>query len=125
SIEKVHNLVKAIFALLSLTQELKELGQSVGEGEATQKILQDISTRWNKESDLQATTQFLKPFYETTNVLFGSTYMMLEILILLIDDIVDTVSLYIQNSTSPEFLEAAATQMSDKIQNILMKSIIK
>ncbi|CAG8857375.1 33836_t:CDS:1, partial [Gigaspora margarita] len=150
SIEKVRNLVKAISASSSLTQELKELGQSVGEGEATRKIPQDVSTRWNstylmlsvyvtmpttivalirrnnnlskykltpqEESDLQATTKFLHPFYETTNVLSGSTYTTLGISIILIDDIVDTISSYIQNSTGPEFLEVAATQMSDKIQ---------
>ncbi|CAG8820055.1 28516_t:CDS:2, partial [Gigaspora margarita] len=69
-IEKVRNLVKAISASSSLTQELKELGQSVGEG----------------------------------------------ISILLINDIVDTISSYIQNSTGSEFLKVAATQMSDKIQ---------
>ncbi|CAG8590503.1 20049_t:CDS:2 [Racocetra persica] len=44
SIEKVCNLVKAIFVLSSLIQELKELGQLVGEDEATCKILQDVST---------------------------------------------------------------------------------
>ncbi|CAG8716475.1 10521_t:CDS:2, partial [Cetraspora pellucida] len=40
-----------------------------------------------EESDLQTITQFLKPFYETTN-----------------------------NSTSLKFLKTATTQMSDKIQ---------
>ena len=119
------NLVKTISSSSSLTQDLKELGQSVGEGEATRKIPQDVSTRWNstylmlsvyvtmpttiaalirrnknlnkykltpqKESDLQTVTQFLKPFYETTNVLSGSTYMTLGISILLIDSIVDTI----------------------------------
>ncbi|CAG8839951.1 40933_t:CDS:2 [Gigaspora margarita] len=89
SIEKVCNLVKTISSSLSLTQELKELRQSVGEGEAIQKISQDVST---------------------------CTYTMLDILILLIDDIVDTVLLYIQSLTGPEFLEVAATQMLDKIQ---------
>ncbi|CAG8565512.1 290_t:CDS:2 [Dentiscutata heterogama] len=134
----------------SVKKELNELGQSVGEGEATRKIPQDVSTRWNstylmlsvyvtmpttiaalircnknlnkykltpqEESNLQATTQFLQPFYETTNIFSGSTYTTLGISILLIDDIVDTISSYIQNSTSLEFLEVAATQMSNKIQ---------
>ncbi|CAG8716470.1 10520_t:CDS:2 [Cetraspora pellucida] len=44
SIEKVRNLVKTISSSSSLTQDLKKLGQSVGEGEATHKILQDVST---------------------------------------------------------------------------------
>ncbi|CAG8802005.1 36920_t:CDS:2, partial [Racocetra persica] len=45
SIEKVRNLVKTIILSSSLTQDFKELGQSVGQGETTYKILQDISTR--------------------------------------------------------------------------------
>ncbi|CAG8857379.1 1604_t:CDS:2, partial [Gigaspora margarita] len=121
SIEKVRNLVKAISGSSSLTQELKELGQSVGEGEATPLIrrnnnLSKYKLTPQEESDLQATTKFLHPFYETTNVLSGSTYKTLGISIILTDDIVDTVLSYIQNSTGSEFLEVAATQMSDKIQ---------
>ncbi|CAG8571577.1 9452_t:CDS:2, partial [Dentiscutata heterogama] len=125
-----------------------ELRQSVGEGEATCKIPQDVSTHWNstylilstyitmptmisaiirrnkslnkfkfipqKETNLQATAQFLKPFYDTTNILSSSTYMTLEILIILIKDIVNNISSCIQNLESPEFLEIAATQMSEK-----------
>ncbi|CAG8823562.1 1855_t:CDS:2, partial [Gigaspora margarita] len=135
--------------------ELKEIGQLVDEGEATRKIPQDGSTRWNsmylmlavyitmstmiaalircnnnlkkykltpqEESDLQAVTQFLKPFYETTNVLSGSTYTTLGVSIVLMDSIVDTISLYLQNPTSPEFLKAAATQMSTKVQKYTNK----
>ncbi|CAG8610765.1 9161_t:CDS:2, partial [Cetraspora pellucida] len=44
SIKKVCNVVKTISSSSSLTQDLKELGQSVREGEATRKILQDVST---------------------------------------------------------------------------------
>ncbi|CAG8726926.1 13196_t:CDS:2, partial [Dentiscutata heterogama] len=44
-IEKVCNFVNVISSSSSITQEFKELGQSVGEGEATCKILQDVSTR--------------------------------------------------------------------------------
>ncbi|CAG8572430.1 14817_t:CDS:2 [Cetraspora pellucida] len=47
SIEKVYKLVNAISALSSLSQELNELGQSVGEGKTTRKIPQDVSTQWN------------------------------------------------------------------------------
>ncbi|CAG8641270.1 38431_t:CDS:2 [Gigaspora margarita] len=149
-IKNVHNLVKAISSFSSLIQDLKEIGQLVGKGEATCKILQNVSTWCNsiylilaayitmpttiaalircnnnlnkykltpqEESDLQAITQFLKPFYETTNVLSSSTYMTLGISIVLMDSIVGTISLYLQNPTSPEFLKAAATQMSTKVQ---------
>ncbi|CAG8668884.1 22330_t:CDS:2 [Gigaspora margarita] len=52
-----------------------------------------------KEADLQAATQFLQPFYETTNVLFGSTYATL-----------------VFRFCFPEFLKAATTQMFDKLQ---------
>ncbi|CAG8662807.1 23975_t:CDS:1, partial [Gigaspora margarita] len=44
SIEKVYNFVNVISSLSSLTQNFKELRQLVGEGEATHKIPQDIST---------------------------------------------------------------------------------
>ncbi|CAG8757451.1 27438_t:CDS:2, partial [Gigaspora margarita] len=144
SIEKVCNFVNIISSSLSITQDFKELGQTVGEGKSTRKIPQDVSTRWNStylmlsayvtmstmisaiirrnknlekfkltpqdETNLQVTTQFLKPFYETTNVLSGSTYTTLGILILLIDDIVENVSACIQDSTSPEFLKIATIQ---------------
>lgn len=76
-------------------------------------IMPDIP---QEEINLQATVQFLKPFYETTNVLSGSTYTTLGISILLIDDIVDNISSCILNPESPEFLKTAATQMSEKIQ---------
>ncbi|CAG8751782.1 12833_t:CDS:2, partial [Dentiscutata heterogama] len=69
SIEKVRNFVNVISLSSSITQDFKELGQTVGEGESTHKIPQDVSTRWNNKTNLQVTTQFLKPFYETTNVL--------------------------------------------------------
>ncbi|CAG8836325.1 35409_t:CDS:2, partial [Gigaspora margarita] len=72
-----------------------------------------------KEADLQAATQFLQPFYETTNVLSSSTYTTLDLSILLVNDIVNTISSYIQNSASPEFFKAAATQMSDKLQKYM------
>ncbi|CAG8816047.1 38293_t:CDS:2, partial [Gigaspora margarita] len=150
SIEKVRNFVNVISSLSSLTQDFKELGQSVGEGEATCKLPQDVSTHWNstylmlsayitmattisaiirhnkklekfkltlqEKTNLQAAAQFLKPFYETTNVLSGSTYTTLGILILLIDDIVENISSCIQNLESPEFLKTATTQMFEKIQ---------
>ncbi|CAG8590520.1 20050_t:CDS:1, partial [Racocetra persica] len=80
------------------------------------KTLNKYKLTSQEESDLQAMTQFLQLFYETTNILSGSTYTILGISILLIDDIVNTVSSYIWNPTSPEFLEIATTQMSDKIQ---------
>ncbi|CAG8718965.1 14265_t:CDS:2, partial [Cetraspora pellucida] len=70
------------------------LEQLVGEGEATRKIPQNVSTYWNtiirynknldkfkltlqEETNLQAAMQFLKSFYKTTNVLSSSTYMTL------------------------------------------------
>ncbi|CAG8841748.1 5578_t:CDS:2, partial [Gigaspora margarita] len=108
SIEKVRNFVNIISSLSSITQDFKELGQMVGEGESTRKISQDVSNYWNStylilsayvtmpttisaiirrnknlekfkltpqdKTNLQVTTQFLKPFYKTTNVLSGSTY---------------------------------------------------
>ncbi|CAG8734790.1 17243_t:CDS:2 [Gigaspora margarita] len=148
--DRVRNFVNVISSSSSITQDFKELGQSVGEGEATHKIPQDVSTCWNstylmlstyitmpimisatirrnknldkfkltpqEEINLQATVQFLKPFYETTNVLSGSMYMILGISILLIDKIVDNISSCILNSESLEFLKTAATQMSKKIQ---------
>ncbi|CAG8610747.1 9160_t:CDS:1 [Cetraspora pellucida] len=80
------------------------------------KNLNKYKLTLQEESDLQTIIQFLKPFYKTTNVLSGSTYMTLGISILLINSIVDTILSHIQNSTSPEFLKTAATQMSDKIQ---------
>ncbi|CAG8605177.1 7821_t:CDS:1 [Dentiscutata heterogama] len=150
SIEKVRNFVNVISSSLSITQDFKELGQTVGEGELTRKIPQDVSTHWNStylmlsayvtmpmtisaiirrnknlekfkltpqdETNLQVTTQFLKLFYETTNVLSGSTYTTLGISILLIDDIIENVLACIQDPTSPEFLKIAAIQMSEKIQ---------
>ncbi|CAG8684895.1 33284_t:CDS:2 [Gigaspora margarita] len=69
-----------------------------------------------EESNLQAVTQFLKPCYETTNVLSGSTYMTLSVSIVLIDSIVVTILLYLENPTSLEFLKVAATQMLIKVQ---------
>ncbi|CAG8770432.1 8764_t:CDS:2, partial [Racocetra persica] len=122
SIEKVRNFVNVISSLSSITQDFKKLGQLVGEGEATCKILQrnknlgKFKLTPQEETNLQAVTHFLKPFYETTNVLSGSTYTTLGILILLIDDIVDNISSCIQDSASPEFLKTAATQMAEKIQ---------
>ncbi|CAG8774393.1 27995_t:CDS:2 [Gigaspora margarita] len=101
SIENVQNLVKAISSSSSITQDFRELGKSVSKSEAI------------------PATQFLRPFYETTNVLFGSTYTILGFSILLVDDIINTISSYIQNSTSPEFLKAVATQMSDKLQKYM------
>ncbi|CAG8672310.1 16107_t:CDS:1 [Dentiscutata heterogama] len=80
------------------------------------KNLNKYKLTLQEKSDLQTITQFFKPFYKTTNVLSGSTYTTLGISILLIDSIVDTISLHIQNSTSSEFLKTAAIQMSDKIQ---------
>ncbi|CAG8757042.1 15570_t:CDS:2, partial [Racocetra persica] len=53
-----------------------------------------------EDSDLQAVTWFLQPFYEITNILSGSTYVTLGLSALLIDDIIDVISLYIQNSSS-------------------------
>ncbi|CAG8556274.1 7802_t:CDS:2, partial [Dentiscutata heterogama] len=125
SIEKVCNFVNVISSSSSITQDFKELGQTVGEGESTCKIPQNVSTCWNiavlHETNLQVTTQFLKPFYETTNVLSGSTYTTLDISILLIDDIVENVSACIQDPTSPEFLKIAAIQISEKIQKYINK----
>ncbi|CAG8823744.1 6394_t:CDS:2, partial [Gigaspora margarita] len=100
---------------------LKEIGQSVGEGKATPLIrrnnnLNKYKFMLQEKSDLQAITQFFKPFYKTTNVLSGSTYMTLGISIVLMDSIVDTISLYLQNLTSLEFLKAAATQILTKVQ---------
>ncbi|CAG8776462.1 9319_t:CDS:2 [Gigaspora margarita] len=155
SIEKVCNFVNIVSLSSSLTQDFKELRQSVGNSEATCKISQDVLTHWNstyfmlstyitmpttilaiirrnkklekfkltpqEETNLQAAAQFLKPFYETTNVLSGSTYMTLGTLILLINNIVKNISLCIQNLESPEFLKTAATQMSKKIQKYANK----
>ncbi|CAG8833262.1 7140_t:CDS:2, partial [Gigaspora margarita] len=106
--------------------ELKEIRQLVGEGEATPLIrynnnLNKYKLILQEESDLQAITQFLNPFYETTNVLFGSIYMTLGISIVLMDSIVDTISLYLQNPTSLEFLKVAATQMLTKVQKYTNK----
>ncbi|CAG8849194.1 7820_t:CDS:1, partial [Racocetra persica] len=42
-----------------------------------------------EDSDLQAITRFLQPFYEITNILSGSTYIILSLSALLIDDIID------------------------------------
>ncbi|CAG8463628.1 1624_t:CDS:2 [Dentiscutata heterogama] len=149
-IKKVYNFVNIILSSSSITQDFKELEQSIGKGKAIRKILQDVSTQWNstymmlsayvtipttiaaiirrnkklnkfkltlqEEANLQATTKFLEPFYETTNVLSSSTYITLGISILLIDDIIDNISSCIHDSTSPEFLKEAATQMFGKIQ---------
>ncbi|CAG8834013.1 32410_t:CDS:2 [Gigaspora margarita] len=155
SIEKVHNFVNIVLSSSSLTQDFKELRQSVSEGETTRKIPQDVSTHWNstyfmlstyitmpitisaiirrnkklekfkltlqKKTNLQAAAQFLKPFYETSNVLSGSTYTTLGISILLIDDIVKNISLCIQNLESPKFLKTVTTQMFEKIQKYANK----
>ncbi|CAG8832876.1 15179_t:CDS:1, partial [Racocetra persica] len=47
SIEKVCRFVKAITSSSTITQDFKEIGQSVDEGEVVCKIPQDVSTRWN------------------------------------------------------------------------------
>ncbi|CAG8843292.1 23545_t:CDS:2, partial [Gigaspora margarita] len=127
--EEINAKLCSVFAAFNITDKIlcattdgganmdfKELGQTVGEGESTHKIPQDVSTHWNNETNLQVTIQFLKPFYETTNVFSGSTYTTLGISILLIDDIVENVSACIQDSTSPEFLKTATIQISEKIQ---------
>ncbi|CAG8721395.1 9535_t:CDS:1, partial [Cetraspora pellucida] len=80
------------------------------------KNLNKFKLTSQEETNLQAAMQFLKLFYETTNVFSSSTYMTLGILILLINDIVDNISSCIQDLTSLEFLKTAATQMSEKIQ---------
>ncbi|CAG8691692.1 18507_t:CDS:2 [Gigaspora margarita] len=117
SIEKVRNFVNVVSSSLSLTQNFKELGQSVGEATIRcNKKLEKFKLTPQEEANLQAAAQFLKLFYETTNVLSGSTYMILGISILLIDDIVENISSCIQNLESPEFLKTATTQMFEKIQ---------
>ncbi|CAG8655761.1 42890_t:CDS:2 [Gigaspora margarita] len=93
SIENVRNLVKAISSFSSITQDFRELGKSVGENEAISiirynKSLNKYKLLLHKEADLQTATQFLHPFYKTTNVLSRSTYTTL----------------------------AATTQMSNKLQ---------
>ncbi|CAG8747825.1 9708_t:CDS:2, partial [Dentiscutata heterogama] len=80
------------------------------------KNLEKFKLTSQDETNLQVTTQFLKPFYETTNVLSDSTYTTLGISILLINDIVENVSACIQDPTSSEFLKIAAIQISEKIQ---------
>ncbi|CAG8849870.1 1131_t:CDS:1, partial [Racocetra persica] len=42
-----------------------------------------------EDSDLQVVTRFLQLFYEVTNILSSSTYVTLELSIVLMDDIVD------------------------------------
>ncbi|CAG8578346.1 11694_t:CDS:2, partial [Scutellospora calospora] len=111
SIEKVHNFVNIISSLSSITQDFKELRQSISETYIT--MLTTIATviRHNKnfhkfkltlqeEANLHTAIQFLELFYETTNVLSGSTYTTLGISILLIDDIIDNILLYIHDSTT-------------------------
>ncbi|CAG8802004.1 36919_t:CDS:2, partial [Racocetra persica] len=83
-----------------------------------------------EEADLQAIMQFLRPFYETTNVLSGSTYTTLGISILLIDDIVDTVSSCIQDPTTaildPRIkLELIPADMNTEINQALFNNIFK
>ncbi|CAG8524010.1 15815_t:CDS:1 [Cetraspora pellucida] len=53
-----------------------------------------------EDSDLQAVTRFLQPFYEITNILSGSTYVTLGLSALLMDDIIDVITSYIQDSSS-------------------------
>ncbi|CAG8548671.1 5210_t:CDS:1 [Scutellospora calospora] len=74
---------------------------------------------------LHAITLFLKPFYETTNTLSSSTYIMLDLSILLIDNLIDVILSYIQNLTSPIFLKVAATHMLEKIKKYLNHIINK
>ncbi|CAG8710359.1 11453_t:CDS:2, partial [Dentiscutata heterogama] len=74
-----------------------------------------------EETNLQATTKFLKLFYESTNVLSSSIYIILDILILLIDDIVDNILSCIQGLARPEFLKMATTQIFKKIQKYANK----
>ncbi|CAG8726919.1 13195_t:CDS:1, partial [Dentiscutata heterogama] len=85
------------------------------------KNLNKFKLTLQEETNLHATTQFLKPFYEAINILSGSTYMTLGISIILIEDIVDNISSYIQNLESSEFLKTAATQMFEKMQKYASK----
>ncbi|CAG8563835.1 35654_t:CDS:2 [Racocetra persica] len=73
-----------------------------------------------EDSDLQVVTRFLQPFYEVTNILSGSTYVTLGLSIVLIDDIVDVITSYIQDSSSPLFLKTAATQMLEKLNQYIV-----
>ncbi|CAG8839029.1 5977_t:CDS:2, partial [Racocetra persica] len=72
-----------------------------------------------EDSDLQAVTQFLQPFYEITNILSGSTYVTLGLSALLMDNIIDVISSYIQDSSSPQFLKTAAIQMIEKLNQYM------
>ncbi|CAG8817579.1 356_t:CDS:2, partial [Racocetra persica] len=72
-----------------------------------------------EDSDLQAVTQFLQPFYEITNILSGSTYITLGLSALLMDDIIDVISSYIQDSSSFQFLKTAAIQMIEKLNQYI------
>ncbi|CAG8731120.1 7584_t:CDS:2 [Racocetra persica] len=111
-----------------ITQDFKEIGLSVGEDEAVHKIPQNVSTSnlaqykltEQEDFDLQAVIRFLRPFYETTNTLSGSTYVTFGLSILLIDDIVDIITSCIQDSSSPLFLKTAATQMSKKVKQYMV-----
>ncbi|CAG8442197.1 8489_t:CDS:1, partial [Cetraspora pellucida] len=154
SIEKVCRFVKAITSSSTITQDFKEIGQSVDEGEVVRKIPQDVSTRWNstylmlsvytsmpttiaavmrchnnlayykltpqEDSDLQVVTRFLQPFYEVTNILSDSTYVMLGLSIVLMDDVVDVITSCIQDSSSPLFLKTAATQILEKLNQYIV-----
>ncbi|CAG8849229.1 33093_t:CDS:2, partial [Gigaspora margarita] len=82
--------IAAISSSSSITQDFRELEKLVGESEAIRKIPQDHLLQ--KEADLQAATQFLRPFYETINVLSRSMYTTLGLSILLVDDIINTIS---------------------------------
>ncbi|CAG8534554.1 256_t:CDS:2, partial [Dentiscutata heterogama] len=126
-VKKIRNFVNVISSSSSITQDFKELEQSVGEAYITMHTTIVAVIRYNKnltkfkltpqeETNLQVTTQFLKLFYETTNIPSSSNYITLNIAILLIDDIVDNILLCIQNPASPKFLKEAATQMFKKIQ---------
>ncbi|CAG8840505.1 13809_t:CDS:2, partial [Gigaspora margarita] len=107
----------AISSFSSITQDFRELEKSVGKTIIRyNKSLNKYKLSLQKEADLQAATQFLRPFYKTMNVLSGSTYTTLGLSILLVDDIINTILSCIRNSTSSEFLKAATTQISDKLQ---------
>ncbi|CAG8441427.1 4277_t:CDS:1 [Acaulospora morrowiae] len=72
-----------------------------------------------ENANLQVITQFLRPFYETTNTLSGSKYAILSLSILLINDIMEIILTQINDPTTPTFLKNTAIQMSKKAQKYM------
>ncbi|CAG8738582.1 29448_t:CDS:2, partial [Racocetra persica] len=132
-INKDWNLKKILVDMCILPHphtDFKEIEQSVGKVYTSMPMMIAAVMRCHsnlvyyrlsqeEDSDLQAVIWFLQPFYEITNILSGSTYVILGLSALLIDDIIDVILSYIQDLSSPQFLKTAATQMMEKLNQYI------